>query len=103
MEPMLVLIGLFLLVAMLQNKDLSESKENKEVFTFLSFLVILLVLCGIGFIMPSSMSIRPNTSFLILFLPMCAITTAYSNGNIKVFSRIAWVAILYFIMLGQFA
>jgi len=102
MEPMLVIVGLFILAAIVKNKDLSEGEENKDVFGFLTGTVLFLTLGGLGFLFPASTSTFPNYSFLIFFMAGSAAITATSNDRSKVLSRIMWLSIVSFIIMGSF-
>lgn len=99
MELMLVLIGLFMVLAYVSNKDLSEKKENKEVFTFLFMGALYFILCGLGFLFPAA---PLHTNYLMPFFVGCAAVTANSKGPTKVISRVAWVSILAYIIMGSF-
>ena len=102
MDLMLVIIGLFILAAIVKNKDLSDNEENKDVFGFLTGTVLFLTLGGLGFLFPASTSVFPNHSFLLFFLAGSAAITAASKDRSKVMSRILWVAVLTFIIMGSF-
>lgn len=100
MEPMLVLMGLFILVAVVRNKELSE---NKEALGFMTMVILLLILPGIGFLFPASTSLFPNYSFVLFFLAMsAAITISAESGPIRVITRVAWVSVLVYIIFGSF-
>lgn len=102
MDLALVIIGLFLIAAYLKNKDLSEKEENKEMFAFLFMGGFWLLLGGLGFIMKSSMANVPSASFLMMFVVVAAAATICTTGTPKIISRVAWVSVLAFIILGSF-
>ncbi len=102
MEPALLILGLFLLVAIVKNKELSDNDDNEAVFTFLSISVIFLIFGGIGFLLPSAKSTFPNFSFLIpIYVFMAAIATA-TRGRRAVIATVALIAVFTFIIMGSF-
>jgi len=103
MELLLVFIGLFIFCAVISNKDLTKKKENQEKLGFMTMVILLFILTGLGFLFPSSQSIFPSYSFIIPFLAFTAAVTITSRaGPAKVISRIAWLAILVFIFLVSY-
>jgi hypothetical protein len=102
MELALFSLGFFLLAAILRNKDLSENKDHKDRFTFLAAIAMFLIFSSIGFLYPNSMYLVPNYGFLLMFFLFFAAITVSSLGPVKVFSRIAWLSVLVFIIMGSF-
>jgi len=97
-----VVIGLFIFAAIIGNKELTRKEENKEKLSFLTLVVLLLILGGLGFIFPASTSNNPNHAFLMFFVGGSAAVSLSSKGIPKVISRIAWVARLSYVILGSF-
>lgn len=102
MELLLVIIGLFIFAAVLRNKELTKKEENQEELAFLTVTILMLILGGLGFLFPASTYNNPSSASLFLFLAGTAAMTISSTGIPKIISRVAWVAILAFIILGSF-
>ncbi len=103
MDLMLVVVGLFILAAILKNEELRDLDKNREKFGFLAGPVALfLILGGLGFIMPSSMANFPHYSFLLFFVGALAVISATTEGRVKVISRVGWAAVLSFAIMGSF-
>ncbi len=97
----MAIIGLFILAAVVKNKDF-EKEEFKEKRNFLTISTLFLILGGIGFLFPPSTHIFPNQSLLVFFLAGCAAMTIGSEGPGMLLTRIAWVTLLTFVIMGSF-
>lgn len=98
-----VLVGLFLLAAIVKNKDLSDKKRgNEDVFTYMTIFVIFLVLGGLGFLMKNRTAVVPNMALLIPF-QICLATVAVSTkGTVKLVALIGALSTLVYIIAGSF-
>lgn len=97
----MIMLGLFLLVAIVHNKELSEKEENKSVFTFLGLLALLLVLGGLNFIIPAQIFPRAGSGLLMFSLIGLTATYSVCKGQVKVISLVGIMAIISFIMLPR--
>lgn len=102
MELALVLVGLFILAAMLKNKDLSENEDNEGVRNFLVITVLFLVLGGLGFLLPPAAGTFPNMSYLVPIYVFVAGIASVGEGRVRVIATVATVALLSFVILGSF-
>jgi len=98
-----VFIGIFFLACITNNKEWKK-EGNSDIYLFLTGgpFILVPILMGLGFIFPLRMSMFPNHSLLWPFQIFCAALTAFSKGTVKVISRIAWVAVLAYIIMGSF-
>ncbi len=94
-----VIIGLFILVAIAQNKDFRKPK-NGETYAFLLILVLILVLVGLGALLPLFGAMARSQSMLMFFLLGLGAVTVSTSGQAKTFSRVAFVAVLAFIIMS---
>jgi hypothetical protein len=105
MDPLAIIIGLFILAAIVRNKELSgddASEENKEVFTYLGVLVLILVLAGLGFLFGARHSNRTDASLLLpVFLFMVPVSI-FAKGPMKPVATAACLSVLVFIIMGSF-
>ncbi len=80
-----LIFGLFILAAILKNKDLSGKEaapENKDIFTYLSVLGLILVLFGLNFIIDTQLVISASGVILFMMFGFFAIATV-SDGSIR--------------------
>ena len=97
-DMLAVFIGLFLLVAIVRNKDISEKKANKDVLTLFAILILFLVLGGLGFLLSSRMAIAPGYALLLAFAIMFAAVAAGTRGQINLVSKIAAISTLAYMV-----
>ncbi len=102
MEPMLILIGFFILAAILNNKELSAndaSDKNEGTFMYIAISAIFLILCGVGFLFPNSRHITPNFSFMIPGYIFLAAVPIFAKGPMKVMANVGVIAIFSYLMI----
>jgi len=105
MEPLIVIIGLFLFFAVYSNKDIREKDkegEDTEIYTWFAVNVIFIVLCGLGFLLMSPSVSHPNYAFLLpIFIGFVTISTM-SKGYSHIFAVIALASVFIFLIMGSF-
>ena len=97
-----VFTGLFILAAIVRNKDFNKPK-NEERYAFLAIIVIILVLVGLGVMLPLFGALARSHSMLMFFLLGLGAITVSTSGHARIFSRVAFVAVLAFIIMGSFS
>lgn len=102
MEPMLVLMGLFLFGAILSNKELTKNVDNRDVLNFLTISGLFLLLPGLAFLFPSSQATFPNFSFIIPVYVFLAATIAFAGGKAKSIAIVATVSTFVFLIMGSY-
>ena len=105
MEPLAIVIGLFILVAILKNKELSgdnATQVNKDIFDYLGVFVIILILAGLGFLWKTPMATHPSMSLLLPAYIIMIPFAAFAKGPSKVIAKVATISILVFVIMGSF-
>jgi hypothetical protein len=105
MDLAMIILGLFLLAAIIKNKDLSDAEEdstNDGVFTFLSIFVLFMVFGGLGFLLPNSMYSRPNYSFLVPTYIFMVALPMFMKGNAKIVARVAAISVFVYVIMGSY-
>jgi len=97
-DMLAIFIGLFLLVAIVRNKDISEKKANADMLTLFAILILFLVLGGLGFLLSGRVGMAPNFAFLIAFAIMFAAIAAGTRGQINLVSKIAAISTLAYMV-----
>gem|GEM_PF-2991421 len=99
---MLVILGIFLVAALWRNKDLADatSGNNKEIFTFLVILSIILICRGTGFILSLAKTNKSGLGILVPISLVFAAIGATANGPVKTYATIAGVSLLSFMILN---
>jgi hypothetical protein len=97
-DMLAVLIGLFLLVAIVRNKDISKKKANADMLTLFAILILFLVLGGLGFLLSGRARMAPNFAYPIGFAMMFSAVAAGTKGQINLLSKIAAISTLAYIV-----
>ncbi len=102
MEPMLILLGLFLVAAIWRNKELSDDPEGKNtgVFTFFVIMSILLICRGAGFVLPLANTNNTGLFPLVPALVVFAAIRSTANGPVKMYATIGGLSVLCFMILN---
>jgi hypothetical protein len=105
MDPLAIIIGLFILAAIINNKELSDKdapEGNKEVRDYLLIFVVVLVLSGLGLFFGTRFENYANASLLVPLYILMIPLSIYSTGTTKVIIRVAAISILVFVILGAY-
>ena len=105
MDPLTILIGIFLFIAIANNKELSgkdATEQNKDIFTLFTVFSIVMLCMGFGYLFldrfqnPTDYSLLVPTYILMAFFPM------FAKGNTRVIARVAQIALFAYIIMGSF-
>ena len=104
MDPLAIILGLFILAALIKNKELSGDKdkvsqENKEIFDYLIIFVFILILGGLGFLFGSRFETPANASLLVPLYVMMIPFAIFAKGPSKVIIKAGMISIFIFIVL----
>jgi cytochrome b561 len=105
MEAFIVVLGVFLLIAITKNKELSgddRTQQNKEIHTHITIFIFFMIFGGLGFLLPAASATFPNYSFLFPVFAFVAAVPIFAKGKAKVISTIAWASVFIFLIMGSY-
>jgi hypothetical protein len=105
MEAFIVLLGVFIFIAITKNKELSgddRTTQGKEVHTFMTIFVVVMVLGGLGVIFPAASATFPNNNFILPTYVFLVAVPIFSKGKAKVISTIALATVFIFLIMGSY-
>jgi len=103
MDPLLVIIGLFLFFAIYSNKDIRENEANRDLYMWFSMFTIIIVCSGLGFLV--HILSTNGSSGLTFLMPMWvgfAAISVCATGNTKVLARISAYSVVVYTIMGSF-
>lgn len=103
MDPLIVLIGVFVFFAIYHNKDISETEKGKDTYTWFAIFIVFMVFGGLGFLLTTPTSTNVGYAFLIpAYIAFATIGTC-TKGYPQVLSFICAIAVVVYIIMGSFA
>jgi hypothetical protein len=105
MDLIALIIGLFILAAIVRNKELSgddATEQNKEIYTYFAVFVVILVLAGLGFLWKIRLETIPNMSLILPVYILMIPFTAFVKGPTKIIIKVATLSLLVYVIMWAY-